>query len=39
MVTYIFLFLFYVRYTLDNILVEFGEILLCKILINLKNIP
>jgi len=36
MVTYIF-FLFYVCYTLDNILVVFGENLLCKILVNLKT--
>jgi len=26
-------------YTLDNILVVFGEIILCKILVNLKTIP
>jgi len=37
MVTYIFLF--YVCYTLANILVEFGEILLGKILVNLKKHP
>jgi len=41
METYIFLFLLCLLYicTLNNILVVFGEILLCKILGNFKNNP
>jgi len=32
-----FYFIFYVCLTLENVLVVYGEILLCKILVNLKT--